>query len=388
MITRILSDTLLKRLKIFPAVAILGPRQSGKTTLAKILAARLSKKSIWLDMELPGDAARMRNPELFFEDNEDVCVIIDEVQREPGLFPVMRAMIDRNRRPGRFIVLGSASPDLLRQSSESLAGRIFYSELTPFCLPEIERKYPLKKHWLRGGFPAALLARSDAHASHWLTSFIRTYMERELPMLGIPGTPQNLTRLFSMLAHQQGSIFNASEFSKSLGLSSPTVSSYAEFLENAFLIRRLQPFFHNAKKRIVKSPKVYVRDSGILHNLNGINSFNALLGHPLLGRSWEGYVVEQVAAATQNIPQYYFYRTQDGTECDLVLAKNDKPLIAIECKVSPPNGITKGLLNSIADLNTKHNFIVSVKCPVPYKIHKNITVCDLGTGLNEIGKYF
>lgn len=359
-IKRIAEKELVSILKFFPAVAILGPRQSGKTTLVKQLTKHFSKKkTVYIDLENPDDAARLDNPTLFFKEHQQDIVIIDEVQRMKTLFPILRSVIDAHRKPGRFILLGSASPDLLIKSSESLAGRIYYYELSPLMYAEIKDIYTIDKHWLRGGFPTPLLARRKEDASLWHQSFLTTFIERDLPALGFsPSTPQLMLRLMQMLAHLHGNTLNNSQLAGSLGVSSPTIQKSVEYLDNAFIIRKLQPYFTNAKKRIIKSPKIYIRDSGILFNLLKITDKSSLLGHPVVGAAWEGYVIEQIINQLRDKFDYYYYRTQDGTEADLLLLKAGKPYVTIEIKFSTAPKITQGTYNSIADLKTKKNFII------------------------------
>lgn len=370
-------------LKHFPAVAILGPRQVGKTTLAKELMRKLKTPSVYLDLELRNDYQRLSYPESYFEKNKDKCIVIDEIQRVPELFPVLRGIIDKFKKNGRFILLGSASPDLLKNSSETLAGRIVYNELSGLNFPELKKKFSLSHHWLRGGFPKPVLTKNPEIAEEWYRSFIRTYVERDLPNLGLTPNPALLSRLFSMLSHSHGQIWNASLFAKSLGISVPTVSLYADYFENAFLIRKLRPFYTNAKKRLVKSPKIYIRDSGLLHHLHRISSTDNLLGHPLLGFSWEGYVIEQIISVSENKYEYYFYRTQDQTECDLIIARGNKPLASIEIKYGIPEK-TKSFTTAIQDLKTTKNYIIIPKSDETYPLDKNITVCGLKQFLSEI----
>ena len=293
MIPRLLETDLKKTFRLFPALALLGPRQVGKTTLAKNLVKTLKKKSIYLDMENPDDRFLLQNPVAFLSQYKDNCVIIDEVQRVPELFPILRSIIDAHRKPGRFLLLGSASPDLLVKSSETLAGRIYYHELPPFMQNEITGKYATDRLLLRGGFPIPFLAKKAEDARLWQQSFLTTYVERELPALGLSVSPQLVQRLFQMLAHLHGAVINYTQLAGALGVSSPTIHKTVDYLENAFLIRRLSPWFTNAKKRIVKSPKVYIRDPGILLNLLKVYSMKELLGHPQCGMVWEGFVLEQ-----------------------------------------------------------------------------------------------
>ena len=377
MIKRLLEKKILELLRQFPSVAILGPRQVGKTTLAKNLIQHIDKESLYLDLELPADINRLSNPQMLFEENKDRCVVIDEIQRMPGLFPVLRAVIDRHRIPGRFIILGSASPGVLRDSSETLAGRISYTELSPFLLPEVTGFSQGKKLWIRGGFPEPFLMEREEHLFEWFSSFIRTYVERELPVLGLRTNPVQLNRLLSMLAFNQGQILNISKLSKALGVSAPTVSRYIDYLDQSYFIRRLQPYFINIKKRLVKSPKIYIRDSGILHHILGLGNFNYVMGHPVAGESWEGFVIQQIISYYRKRFDYTFYRTQDGTECDLVISKGITVLACIEIKLSDAPRITKGFTISLRDLKPNDAFIIVPDCPEPYKLNENILISDL-----------
>ncbi len=384
MIKRYLTDRILNLLKYFPSVAILGARQVGKTTLVNSLIPLIKKESLYFDLELPADTNRLLNPQMLFEEYKDHCIIIDEVQRMPELFPVLRAMIDRHRVAGRFILLGSASPGILRGSSESLAGRIVYTELSPFIVPEINAFSTSNELWLNGGFPEPFLSVNSEKRTEWLNSFVRTYIERELPNLGLKANSILMNRFFGMLSLSHGHILNMSTLSRSLGVSIPTISKYLDFLEQSYFIRRLPPFYVNLRKRLVKSPKVYIRDSGILHHLLGIPDMNALLGHPLAGNSWEGYVIQQLMAFLGDNYDFSFYRTQDGTECDLIISKGINVLSCIEIKLTEKPKITKSLTLSIQDLKPESTFIVIPLCNTSYKIGKGITVCNL----NDLFKIF
>lgn len=366
-------------LKHFPAVAILGARQVGKTTLAKHLAGALKKKTVYLDLELPEDLLRLRNLQEFFSANEKNCVIIDEVQRMPELFPVLRAVIDRYRKPCRFLLLGSASPELLRQSSETLAGRIIYTELPPFTLGEVNGKKPLHHLWLRGGFPSAFLAKNPEALLQWQKSFVTTYVERDLRNLGLQASPETLIKLLTMVAHNQGQEQHYSQYAMSLGISVPSVTKYLDFFENSFIVRRLSPFFSNVKKRLVKTPRLYIRDSGILHYLLNIKSYNDLLKHPVAGYSWEGFVIEQIISTAKDKYSYAFYRTQDGSECDLVLLKSGKPFACVEIKLADAPTPAKGFYNSIKDLQSKYNFIITPSNKTSFALDKQLTL----TGIAE-----
>lgn len=377
MIERILTTKLIQLSKQFPAISILGPRQVGKTTLAKAIQRVLAKEALYLDLELPADINKLTDPVLYFNLHQDQCIILDEIQRMPHLFPILRAVIDQHRVPGRFILLGSASPDLLKESAETLAGRIVYTELTPLNLLEVKEHLPMYTRWLRGGFPEPLLALEPTAVATWHRAFITTYLERELPNLGLQTDTVTLFRFFSMLVHQQGSIWNTSYYAKSLGIGRRTIEQYLDYVEKAYLIRRLPAFYTNAKKRLVKSPKVYVRDSGMVHYLIGLTSMDQLLGHGVVGTSWEGFVLEQIISVTQNQYGYYYYRTQDQTECDLVLVKGGLPIAGIAAKLSAAPKQTKSFTNSIQDLGTKYNYIITPKCEQVYPLSDRIMVCGL-----------
>ena len=362
----------------FPVVAIIGPRQVGKTTLAKLIAKSFNKESIYIDLENPQDLAKLQDPVLYFEANQDKCIILDEVQRNPDLFPVLRSMIDLNRVPGRFILLGSASPTLIRDSSESLAGRIAYLELTPFNLTEIADTTSNKtnKLWLQGGFPDAFLLDDHELITDWHYNYIKTYIERDLPNLGLKVSGPILMKLLQMLSHVHGDMMNYSGLSKSIGLDINTIKRYINFFEEAFLIKQLQPFHANIKKRLVKAPKVYIRDSGILHYLQNISDTEDLFGNPLLGNSWEGFAIEQITQLLPQKYQTYYYRTQDGTECDLVIIKSQKPIISIEIKFTSAPKITRGMTISFNDLGSENNYIITPNSD-DYLIRENVRVCSL-----------
>lgn len=387
MITRSIAQDLMKTLRHFPSVALIGPRQAGKTTLAKTLLKSLKKKSLYLDMEDPDDRFLLQNPIPFFEQHKNDCIIIDEVQRMSELFPILRSVIDKHRKPGRFLLLGSASPDLLAKSSETLAGRIYYHELSPFILKEVVPKYTAERLLLRGGFPIPFLAKTTEASRLWQQSFLATYVERELPALGLSVSPQVVQRMFQMLAHLHGSVINYSQLGGALGINYHTVQKVMDYFENAFLVRRLPPWFSSAKKRIAKSPKIYIRDTGILLNLLKIYSMKDLLGHPQCGMVWEGFVLEQCVNHFGKKYDYHFYRTQDGTEADLVLVKGGKPFAAIESKINNAPVLTAGTYNAIADLKTKNNFVVTPrKDKELIEIGKGLQLCSIETLIE--GKIF
>lgn len=321
MIPRRLLPALTAALAESSAVALLGPRQVGKTTLALELAA--SRPTVYLDLEADADRAKLADPELYLRQHDEKLVILDEIHRTPQLFRSLRGLIDgarrRGRGKGRFLVLGSASMDLLRQSSESLAGRIHYLELAPLDAGEVGRDR-LDALWVRGGFPESLLAASDAESLRWRRSFIRTYLERDVPQLGPRIPAETLRRLWTMLAHQQGGLLNAAALARALSVDGKTVASYLDLLVDLLLVRRLPPWHGNVRKRLVKSPKLYVRDSGLVHALLSIGDHEALVAHPVAGVSWEGMAIESSIAAAPAGTEAHFFRTSAGAEIDLLLA--------------------------------------------------------------------
>lgn len=340
----------------FPAVGILGPRQVGKTTLAKQVAQQ--HKSIYIDLELPDDLAKINDPSLFFRSYEDHLVILDEIQIRQELFPILRAIIDQNRRPGRFLILGSASPNMMRQSAESLAGRIAYIDLYPLTLSELELNNP-NEHWLRGGFPLSYLAKSDKASERWRQNFIRSYIEKDLQLLGLPNNPSFHRRFWTMAAHMNAKLSNYNMMSRSLQVSNTSVKEYYDMFINTFLIHELTPFHKNIKKRLVKSPKYYLNDTGILHSFLGINSLADLLGHPEAGFSWETYVINQVRALISAPYGISFYRTHQGAEIDLLITKSDQPYISCEIKLTNSPKVSKGMNIAIQDVGTDINYIIT-----------------------------
>lgn len=358
MIARRLQPTVAASLKRFPVVALIGSRQTGKTTLAKTLA-QTRAGALYLDLERPADLAKLEDAEFFLERFRNTLVILDEIQRRPDLFPLLRALVDVRRRNGRFLLLGSASPALLRQSSESLAGRIAYHELPPLQLDEAARaSSAVDRVWLRGGYPRSFLARSNVESLQWREAFIATYLERDLPQLGVRVPAQQMRRFWQMLAHLHGQLWNASSVARSLGVTAPTASHYLAILEDTFLVRRLQPYHANLKKRLVKSPKVYFRDSGILHALLGIVNSDQLLGHPTLGASWEGFAIEQLFNLAPSTWRTYFYRTAAGAEVDVLMVPPGKPPIPVEIKASLAPALSRGFHEAFSDLGCARGFVV------------------------------
>lgn len=344
------------------AVAIIGPRQVGKTTLALDIADE--RPSVYIDLESPEDRAKLTEAALFLRSYEDRLVVLDEIHRAPEIFQTLRGLIDQGRRrghrTGRFLILGSASIDLLRQSGETLAGRIEYIDMAPLDIAEISPQQEAEqKLWVRGGFPESFLANAEADSFAFRRNFIRTYLERDVPQFGPRIAAETLERLWTMLAHAQGSALNAARFAASLGVSSPTVSSYIDLLVDLLLVRKLRPFSTNAGKRLVKSPKVYVRDSGLVHALLGIDSFATLSGHPVLGMSWEGFVIESLLAAAPARSVSSFYRTSAGAEIDLVIElPGNRGRWAIEIKRSLSPKLERGFHEARRDLEPDRAFVV------------------------------
>jgi predicted AAA+ superfamily ATPase len=359
MIPRQKTEVVLARLDQFPAVALLGPRQAGKTTLAEQIAA--GRPSVYLDLEDPADREKLSDAALYLSGHEDKLVILDEVQRTPELFQTLRGLIDkgrrRNIRAGRFLLLGSASIDLLRQSGESLAGRIAYVELGPLSVLEADGD-ARETLWIRGGFPDSFLAETDKASAIWRENFIRTYLERDIPQLGPRVPAETLRRFWTMLAHVQGGTLNAAQLARGLGVDGKTVARYLDLLVDLLLVRRLPPLHANVGKRLVKSPKVYVRDTGIVHTLLGLDDRDAVLGHPVAGGSWEGFVVENLLSAAPERVNASFYRTSAGAEIDLVLEMPGGKLWAVEIKRGLAPRLEKGFHHAREDLKPERCFIV------------------------------
>jgi predicted AAA+ superfamily ATPase len=373
--TKHLNDALARQ----AAVGLIGPRQVGKTTLALAVAA--GRPSVYLDLESPADRDKLTAPELYLNAHADKLVVLDEIHHAPEIFGVLRGLIDQGRRSGqrtgRFLVLGSASIDLLRQSGESLAGRIEYVELGPLTVHEAARTgAEIERLWLRGGFPESLLAASDADALRWRRNFVRTYLERDVPQFGPRVPAVTLERLWTMLAHNQGAMLNAAQLAAGLSVSAPTVSAYIDLLADLLLVRRLPPCLANMGKRLVKSPKVYVRDSGLVHALLRIETWDDLMGHPVAGPSWEGFVIENLLAAAPEGAQASFYRTSAGAEIDLVLDLGGRSgRWAVEIKKSLTAKPSRGFWNAVADLRPERAFVV----------HSGVERYPLAPGVEAIG---
>lgn len=379
MITRSIEKEVLEALSYLPAVAVIGPRQVGKTTLVKQLMSKVGKPCVYLDLEYFADYDKLKTaPDLYFKEHENDLVILDEIQRMPELFSLLRSIIDQNRQPFRFLLLGSTSPLLLRQSSETLAGRILYIELQGVHYQEISSQIPYQQHWLRGGFPDALLAPNNKAAEFWFRGFVQTYIQRDLPNLGLSAPPELMRNMLRMLTNVQGGMLNYTDLSDSLNISQPTVKTYIDFLESAFLIRRLKPYFVNIGKRLVKSPKLFFRDTGILHHLMGIQDFEGLQGNIGLGNSWEGYVIQQIVANLKNDVEPYFYRTKEKAELDLVLVQNTQVKATLEIKYGNAPNISRGNSVAIDDLGAKLNLVVTPQAD-DYWHRPNLRVCSIST---------
>lgn len=377
MLERAITSKLEETIGRVPAVALLGPRQVGKTTLAK--AVGKARHSLYLDLESPEDLLKLQDPISFLSDHNDRLIILDEIQRAPDLFMVLRVLIDRNRQAGRkgeqFLLLGSASMDLLRQSSESLAGRISYIDMCGLNVLEVTRE-TIQKLWFRGGFPGSYLASSDVESMEWLEMLIRTYLERDVPQFGFRVPASRLRRLWTMLAHLQGETVNASKLGSNLEVDGKTVTHYLDILVDLLLVRRLDPWYENVKKRLVKSPRFYIRDTGILHRLLGISSNDSLLSNPVLGKSWEGFVIENILSVLPSGVTSYFYRTSYGTEIDLVLKVSSSELYAIEIKYGKAPKISAGFHQASEDIKATRKFVV-YSGDDEFPIGNNTTVISL-----------
>jgi predicted AAA+ superfamily ATPase len=366
MISRELENRLKDALSNIPAVALLGSRQVGKTTLAlKIAESFNTKKSIYLDLESDADRSKLLNAEAFLKTHFNELIIIDEVQQMPDLFRTLRVIIDQRKRAGepnaQFLLLGSASRDLLNQSSETLAGRILYLELTPFSIKELvenqDFNFSLEKLWLRGGYPDSYLANSETASWDWRTGFVSTYVERDIPRAGLGISPSRMRNLWTMLAHLQGQQLNLSALGKGLDVSHTTTRNYLDILTELFMVRQLPTWSGNTKKRLVKSPKVYIRDSGILHRLLMIQDFQHLLGHPVVGYSWEGFVIENILNSLSDQWQASYYRSAEQTEIDLILEKgNEKWAIEIKRNLTPK--VPAGFIRASEDIKATRKFLL------------------------------
>jgi predicted AAA+ superfamily ATPase len=389
MFPRVRTPLLRQLLGEFAAVAILGPRQVGKTTLALEFIEQHPPAS-YLDLESPTDVAKLADPAAYFQAHADRLVVLDEVQRVPELFAPLRGIIDRRRRAGRrtgqFLLLGSATGALLAQSSESLAGRIAYLELQPLATIEVPADQA-QRLWIRGGFPESFVASSDDASLRWRQQFITTYLERDIPQLGPRIPAETLRRLWTMLAHEQGQLVNAAKLAASLAVSGQTVARYIDLLSDLMLIRRLRPWAANEGKRLVRTPKVYVRDSGIVHALLGLTNFDDVIGHPVVGGSWEGWVIENLLAVAPSATQAFFYRSSAGAEIDLVLELPKRQRWAIEIKRSSAPATSRGFHAAADDVKATRRFIVHAgveSFPLAHDVYA-ITLTNLQKALAATG---
>ena len=390
MIKRILEHKIVDGLHLNPAVAILGPRQVGKTTLA-LKIAKSHKKSIYLDLESPQDLAKLQDPVAYLSANQDKLIILDEIQRVPDLFPVLRGLIDKRRQEGQkgghFLILGSSSVELIKQSSESLAGRIRYFELGGLSALELKEAgfSHLNEPWLRGGFPESVLTQSDETSALWREDFIRTYLERDVAQLGprVPAT--TLRRLWTMLAHSQGTTINVANLSSGLDVSNVTTNRYIDLLCDLLLVRKIQPWAKNTKKRLVKTPMTYVRDSGLVHQLLNITTYDALLSHPIVGKSWEGFVIENLISVLPELAAYSYYRTSAGAEIDLIIELPNQEIWAIEIKKTSSPKVERGFYNACEDVQPTKSFVVyggEEEYPLPNGV-KAISLIDMMKQLQD-----
>jgi predicted AAA+ superfamily ATPase len=352
---RATGNEIVSAIQYFPVTAVIGPRQCGKSTLVKHLIENHSSETLYLDLERPSDLEKLTNAEWFLTSQKNKLICIDEIQRKPELFPVIRSLVDEWNRPGCFVVLGSASRDLLMQSSESLAGRIIYKQLTPFLWSELEDT-GIEKYFERGGFPRSILAANDKISFDWRTSFISTFLERDL-LQWANFTPITMRRLWQMLAHVNGQTVNYSSLGNSLGVSNQTIKNYIDLLKSTYMVDVVEPYISNVGKRLVKAPKVYISDSGIVAALLGIRTFEELSGHPAFGAVWETVVLANLRGTFPDA-EISYYRTAGGAEIDFVVQLNNQ-IIAVECKASYSPTLTKGNHIAMNDIQPRHSFVVT-----------------------------
>jgi uncharacterized protein len=383
MLERYLRSKLLDALQESPAVALLGPRQVGKTTLAYELVQGGAQ---YLDLESPEDREKLQNPEQYLRQRQGKLVILDEVQRMPRIFEPLRSLIDQAARDGysygQFLLLGSASLELLQKTSETLAGRILFLELVGFHRLELPQD-KWQDAWLRGGFPKSTLAKSLQSSVTWRNSFIRTYLERDIPQLAPRVSTELLRRLWMMLAHLHASVINISQLARNLSLDTRTVSSYIALLTDLLLVRQLQPWHSNVGKRLIKSPKVYIRDSGLVHSLLGISDMDSLLAHPVIGASWEGHVVESLSAVAPVLCQSHFYRTNAGAEIDLLLTFSSGEQWAIEIKHSSTPKPRRGFHNACEDIKPAKKWVIG-SVSEPYWLENDVEVLPLHEAMQRL----
>jgi len=377
-IERNITDTIIDRLNTNPAVALLGARQVGKSTIAGMIIEHFPG-AIYLDLERPADLNKLTDPEAFFHQFKDHLICLDEIQRTPEIFSVLRGVIDRNKRNTQFLILGSAARDLIKQSSESLAGRISYIELTPFTQPEISFVTP-NEHWLRGGYPRSLLAEKNETSIQWREDYTRTFLERDIPQLGFRIPANTLGRFWRMLSHSHGQVLNSSKLANSMGVSSHTIRKYIDILEQTFIARVLTPYAVNTKKRLIKSPKVYIRDSGILHALLGIETMEDLFANPVYGSSFEGFIIENVLTRFSRWHASY-YRTSNGAEVDLIPFIKVISIMLKEYLMTSPK-VSKSFWSSLETIAPDQAYIIA---PVEdtYPIAENVRVMPLYIFIGE-----
>ncbi len=366
MVNRGLQSKIHKALAVMPVVALLGPRQVGKTTLALEVAESIGKKTAYLDLELDSDLAKLSDPEAYLRRFDNKLLIIDEVQRQPELFRLLRGLVDIRKRKGekagQYLLLGSASRDIIQHSSETLAGRIRFLELSPFSVLEIVQSergsFDLEKLWLRGGFPDSYLAATDDDSWDWRSDFISSYVEKDIPLMGPHVSSTTMRRLWSMLAHNNAQQVNFSKFGESLGVSYKTIKNYIDTLTDFYMIRQIPPWSGNTKKRLVKAPKTYLRDCGLVHRFLNITNFEDLLGHPGIGASWEGFVLENILNHLSDKWRYSYYRTSAQAEVDLVLEGAKNTVWAIEVKRSSAPKVSKGFHYACDDIKATKKFVI------------------------------
>lgn len=359
MIERMLSYRILRDLAWSPIIGLVGSRQVGKTTLVKHLQSQIGKPSLYLDLELQEDWFKLEDAQSYLAGHADKCVIIDEVQIRPELFALLRALTDQQRIPARFILLGSASPHIVKLNTETLAGRIAFHELSPFSFSEVRGLFSQEEHFVHGGFPGSLLAPESFISRKWLDDFTETFIHRDLARLGFAVPAGILKNMLSMLAHLHGSPLNVSALATSMGVSQPTANKYLELLEGSFLIRRLPPYFINMGKRLTKAPKMYLRDSGMLHYLLRVFDMESLRGNPAVGTSWEGYVIEQIIREAPEFSEFFYYRTHHGAEVDLLMITPKGEKVCIEIKFSVAPTISKGFYQSVTDIQPKFKYVIT-----------------------------
>lgn len=372
---RIIAD-INDSLDFFPVVSIIGPRQVGKTTLAKQIMAQMDKPTLYLDLEIQSDLFKLNDAELFLSQHADHLVVIDEVQLKKELYPLIRGLVDQHRVPARFLLLGSASPELMRDSSESLAGRIAYHQLFPIGITEIPDTISQNDLWVKGGFPNMLLTEKQKLSHRWMENFINTYLNRDLLQLGLNASTKVIRNLWIMMAHLNGQLLNATTIGNSLGVTTPTVKRYIDFLEDAFLLKSLHPFHWNISKRLVKTPRIFLTDTGILHHLLGVNDFVSLSGNPIIGSSWESFVFNQLLTVKPDNIDLYFYRTHQGAEVDLVFARGYTVVATAEVKYSNSPQLTRGNFQAFADLKAPMNYVITPSSD-DFMMKENVRVCSM-----------